>query len=149
MAQMRTHRLAQTLETLSQILRELPDQGLHTLLQQPRPIHEERKRRRESHLSRPLPPPPRSPREMDRHELEAYLQSPACFPHKADLLEFARRYKVPVDARTSREEMIRLCLRIIYDIPKGLANLRLMSKWYDSPPAGPASPFWPKGERVY
>jgi len=64
------------------------------------------------------------PREMDRAELESYLQSTEYFPTKSSLLEFARRYNVPVNARTQREEIIRLCLRMIYDIPASFAGLR-------------------------
>ena len=86
---------------------------------------------------------------MDRHELEAYLQSPEYFPHKADLLEFARRYKVSVNTRTLREEIIRLCLRMIHDIPKGFANLRFLAESYDLPTAGQVSPSWASGERVH
>jgi signal transduction histidine kinase/DNA-binding response OmpR family regulator len=66
----------------------------------------------------------RDPREMERAELEAYLQSTEAFPTKASLLEFARRYNVPVNARTQREEIIRLCLRMLYDIPASFAGLR-------------------------
>lgn len=71
------------------------------------------------------------PREMERGELEAYLQSADHFPTKASLLEFARRYNVPVNARTQREEIIRLCLRMIYDIPASFAGLRAAER----PPA--------------
>jgi hypothetical protein len=78
---------------------------------------------------------------MARHELEAYLQSPEYFPHKADLLEFARRYKVSVNTGTPREEIIRLCLRMIHDIPKGFANLRFLAERYNSFTADYASPF--------
>lgn len=66
----------------------------------------------------------RDPRKMERAELETYLQSTEYFPTKASLLEFARRYNVPVNARTQREEMIRLCVRMIYDIPASFAGLR-------------------------
>jgi signal transduction histidine kinase/FixJ family two-component response regulator len=66
----------------------------------------------------------RDPREMERAELETYLQSTESFPTKASLLEFARRFNVPVNARTQREEIIRLCLRMIYDIPASFAELR-------------------------
>jgi signal transduction histidine kinase/CheY-like chemotaxis protein len=68
--------------------------------------------------------PAKDPREMERVELEAYLQSAEYFPTKASLLEFARRYNVPVNARTQREEIVRLCLRMIYDIPASFAGLR-------------------------
>src|SRR5215470_16792756 len=60
---------------------------------------------------------------MERAELEAYLQSPEYFSTKTSLLEFARRYNVPVNARTQREEIIRLCLRMIHDIPASFAGL--------------------------
>jgi len=119
------------LETFSQLLRELPDEGLSALLQHLRFLYEEQRRRRESHPVRPLLPPPRDPREMDRGELAAYLQSSKYFPHKADLLEFARRYEVPVNARTPREEIVRLCLRMIHDIPKGATVLRLLAERHD------------------
>lgn len=66
----------------------------------------------------------KDPREMERGELETYLQSTEHFPTKASLLEFARRYNVPVNARTQREEIVRLCLRMIYDIPASFAGLR-------------------------
>jgi signal transduction histidine kinase/CheY-like chemotaxis protein len=67
---------------------------------------------------------PKDPREMERGELETYLQSTDYFPTKASLLEFARRYNVPVNARTQREEIVRLCVRMIYDIPASFAGLR-------------------------
>jgi CheY-like chemotaxis protein len=70
------------------------------------------------------PPQLGDPREMERAELEAYLQSTEHFPTKTSLLEFARRYNVPVNARTQREEIVRLCLRMIYDIPASFAGLR-------------------------
>jgi signal transduction histidine kinase/DNA-binding response OmpR family regulator len=70
------------------------------------------------------PPQLCDPREMERAELEAYLQSPAHFPTKNSLIEFARRYDVPVNTRTQREEIIRLCLRMLHDIPAGFAGLR-------------------------
>jgi len=127
-ARMSTHGFAQMLETLCQLLRELPDEGLSALLQHLRLLHEEQLRRRESHPVRNLLPPPRDPRKMDRRELEAYLQSRQYFPHKADLLEFARRYEVPANARTPREEIVRLCLRMIHDIPTGFTILRLLAE---------------------
>ncbi len=65
---------------------------------------------------------------MERDELEAYLQNPKHFPHKADLLEFARRYRISVTSRTPREEIVRLCLRMIHDIPKGFAVLRSLAE---------------------
>jgi len=64
---------------------------------------------------------------MDRGELHEYLQSAKYFPRKADLLEFARRYEVPANARTPREEIIRLCLRMIHDIPRGFSFLRFLA----------------------
>lgn len=120
------------LETLCKLLRESPDESLSSLLHYLRLKHKEQRRRRESQSVRYLPPPPRDPREMDRGELEAYLQSPQYFRHKADLLEFARRYAVPVNTHTPREEIIRLCLRMIYDIPKGLTFLRFLAEQRDS-----------------
>ena len=71
-----------------------------------------------------LAPRTRDPREMERAELEGYLQGTEHFPTKASLLEFARRYNVPVNARTQREEIVRLCLRMIHDIPASFAGLR-------------------------
>jgi signal transduction histidine kinase len=68
------------------------------------------------------------PYELERSELEAYLQNTTYFPTKTSLLEFARRYNVPVNARTQREEIIRLCLRMIHDIPAGFAGLRAAEK---------------------
>jgi signal transduction histidine kinase/CheY-like chemotaxis protein len=65
---------------------------------------------------------------MERSELEAYLQNLQYFPTKGSLLEFARRYNVPVNARTQREEIVRLCVRMIYDIPTGFAGLRAAEK---------------------
>jgi hypothetical protein len=129
---MSTHGFAQMLETLCQLLRDLPDEGLSALLQHLRFLHEEQRRRREFHPVRTLLPPPRDPRQMDRGELTAYLQSPQYFPHKADLLEFARRYEVPVNARTPREEIVRLCLRMIHDIPTGATILRLLAQQHAS-----------------
>ena len=69
-------------------------------------------------------PQPRDPREMNRAELEAYLQNTECFPTKVSLLEFARSHDIPVNGRTQREEIIRLCLRMIHDIPASFAGLR-------------------------
>lgn len=77
---------------------------------------------------------------MERGELEAYLQNPEYFPHKADLLEFARHYEVPVNARTPREEIVRLCLRMIHDIPKGLIILRFLAEQSDPLTANPLHP---------
>lgn len=75
------------------------------------------------------------PREMGRAELEAYLQNTELFPTKASLLEFARRYNVPVNARTQREEIIRLCLRMIHDIPASFAELRAAERAPSAPRA--------------
>jgi signal transduction histidine kinase/FixJ family two-component response regulator len=77
----------------------------------------------------------RDPREMERAELETYLQSTESFPTKASLLEFARRYNVPVNARTQREEIIRLCLRMIHDIPASFAELRATERAPSAPRA--------------
>jgi signal transduction histidine kinase/CheY-like chemotaxis protein len=77
----------------------------------------------------------RDPREMKRAELEAYLQSTDSFPTKASLLEFARQYNVPVNARTQREEIIRLCLRMIHDIPASFAELRAAERAPSAPRA--------------
>jgi len=77
--------------------------------------------------ARVLPAPPRDPRLMDREELREYLQSMKYFPRKADLLEFARQYEVPANVRTPREEIIRLCLRMIHDIPRGFTFLRFLA----------------------
>ncbi len=82
-----------------------------------------------------LAPPPRDPYEMERAELDAYLQSTEYFPTKTSLLEFARRYNVPVNARTQREEIVRLCLRMIHDIPASFAGLRAAER----PPASPST----------
>lgn len=68
---------------------------------------------------------------MGRDELRAYLQNPKNFPRKADLLTFARHYEVPSNAHTSREEIIRLCLRMLYDIPRGFSFLRFLSEQQD------------------
>lgn len=68
------------------------------------------------------------PRDMERSALEAYLQSMEYFPTKGDLLEFTRRYNVPANGRIPREEIIRLCLRMIHDIPAGFAGLRASEK---------------------
>ncbi len=133
MARMSTHRLAQMLETLCQILRELPEESLHTLIQELRTIHEKRRQSRKSRLIRTLPPPPRDPRQMERHELEGYLQNSEYFPYKSVLLAFARHYKIPVNTRTPREEIVRMCLRIIHDIPRGFAVLRSLAEKYDEP----------------
>src|SRR5262245_34652043 len=76
---------------------------------------------------------------MERSELEAYLQSSDYFPTKASLLEFARRYNVPVNTRTQREEIIRLCLRMLHDIPAGFAGLRAAEKEHALAYAGGAA----------
>lgn len=68
---------------------------------------------------------------MDREELQEYLSSSTSFPRKANLLTFARRYKVPVNIRTPREEIIRLCLRMIHDIPRGLNVLRFLAEQHE------------------
>jgi hypothetical protein len=68
---------------------------------------------------------------MDRSELKAYLQSTHYFPHKADLLEFARRYGVPANSHTPRDEIIRLCVRMLHDIPHGFIILRALATEYD------------------
>lgn len=75
---------------------------------------------------------------MEREELRAYLQNSKYFPHKVDLLEFARHYEVPVNARTPREEIIRLCLRMIHDIPRGFTVLRFLAEQQEALPL-PAS----------
>ncbi len=72
-------------------------------------------------------PPLEDLRQMERQELEAYLQSSEHFPRKADLLQLARCYQVPVNDRTPRDEIVRLCMRMIHDIPKGFAALRSLS----------------------
>ncbi len=84
--------------------------------------------------------PLRDPYEMERAELEAYLQSTEYFSTKTSLLEFARRYNVPVNARTQREEIIRLCLRMIHDIPASFAGLSAAKRTPgSSPPVGTAT----------
>lgn len=74
---------------------------------------------------------------MERDELQAYLRNPKYFPRKADLLDFARQYEVPVNMRTPREEIIRLCLRMIYDIPRGFTFLRFLTEPQESLPSAP------------
>lgn len=69
---------------------------------------------------------------MTRPELQAYLQDARYFPYKADLLTFARHYQVPVNARTPREEIIRLCLRMIHDIPHGFTVLRFLAERHET-----------------
>lgn len=122
------------LENICQALRELPDENLLTLLHKLQFSQGSRKRARASRPPRPLLPPPRDPREMERDELRAYLQSARYFPTKADLLEFARRYDVPANAHTPREEIIRLCIRIVHDIPRGFTLLRALATEYDPTP---------------
>jgi hypothetical protein len=128
MALVSTHGLAQKLERISQALRELPDQNLLSLLRCLRSVGTKPKHSPREHKKRVLPPPPRDPREMDRDELLAYLQNSKFFPYKVDVLEFARRYHVPVNTRTPREEIIRLCLRMIHDIPRGFTVLRFLAE---------------------
>lgn len=119
--------MARKLEKISKALRELPDQNLDFLLQHLHGLPEKQKQPPKPKSTRPLLLPPRDPRVMEREELRAYLQSAKYFPRKADLLEFARQYEVPANTRTPREEIIRLCLRMIYDIPRGLTFLRVLA----------------------
>jgi hypothetical protein len=65
---------------------------------------------------------------MEREELRTYLLNSTYFPYKADLLAFARCHEVPVNARTPREEVVRLCLRMLHDIPRGLTVLRFLAE---------------------
>lgn len=74
-----------------------------------------------------LPPLPGDPSELDRQALAAYLRNPAYFPHKRDLLRFARHHHVPVNDRTPSEETVRLCLQRLHDIPKGEVTLRALT----------------------
>lgn len=84
--------------------------------------------RQEAALPEGAPPPlPDDPRELDREALAAYLRNPASFPHKRDLLRFAQHHRVPVNDRTPSEEIVRLCLQRIHDIPKGEAALRALT----------------------
>jgi hypothetical protein len=122
------------LETISKALRELPDQSLVSLLGHLRILYEGCERKRQVKAARALPPAPRDPRLMERDELRAYLQNVKYFPHKIDLLTFAKRYEVPVNARTPREEIIRLCLRMIHDIPRGFTVLRFLAEQQESLP---------------
>lgn len=69
---------------------------------------------------------------MERSELQAYLRNGKYFPYKVDLLTFARQYEVPVNARTPREEIIRLCLRMIHDIPRGFTVLRFLAEQHET-----------------
>jgi len=75
---------------------------------------------------------------MERDELQAYLHNKKQFPHKADLLGFARHYEVPVNTRTPKEEIIRLCLRMIYDIPRGFTVLRFLAAQHEPVPSSPS-----------
>lgn len=68
---------------------------------------------------------------MEREELRTYLLNRTHFPRKAGLLAFARRYEVPVNARTPREEVVRLCLRMLHDIPRGLTVLRFLAEQHE------------------
>jgi hypothetical protein len=137
---MSTHGLAQKLEKISQALRELPDQSLLSLLHRLQSSSATRRQGQQEKKRRFLPPPPSDPRQMSREELLTYLQSLQHFPYKADLLEFARRYSVPVNARTPREEIVRLCLRMIYDIPKGFTILRFLADQHENPGVDPFGP---------
>ncbi len=119
------------LESICQVLRELPDESLPTLLHKLQSVQGSHKRVRAVRPSRSLPLPPRDPREMERDELRVYLQSARYFPTKADLLQFAKRYEVPANAHTPREEIIRLCIRIVHDIPRGFTLLRTLATEYD------------------
>ena len=131
------------LGTICRLLLEFPDEDLHGLIQELRATHGRHQHRQSAGRARELPAPPRDPRDMERHELDAYLRDPGHFAYKLDLLEFARRYRISVNARTPREEIIRLCVRIIHDIPKGFAVLRTLAERYDPmtpPPAVLAEP---------
>ena len=119
--------MAQKLGTISKALRELPNQSLVSFLQHLHDSTTKPPSRRRAQEASVLLPPPRDPRKMEREELKEYLSSNRYFPRKADLLRFAQRYEVPVNARTPREEMIRLCLRMIHDIPRGLNVLRFLA----------------------
>jgi len=132
---MSTHGLARILENICAALREFPDQKLSTLLQKLRGVDKEPKRARTARPARTVSAPPCNPRMMERSALKAYLQSPKHFPYKADLLEFARRYEVPVNARTPREEIVRLSLRMIHDIPRGFTILRFLADPRDPLPS--------------
>lgn len=131
MKPMSTHGLAQKLETISKALRELPNQSLVSFLRQLRSATTKQSSRQREKAAPVLLPPPRDPRLMEREELKEYLSSSKYFPRKADLLRFARRYEVPVNTRTPREEMIRLCLRMIHDIPRGLNVLRFLTEQHE------------------
>ena len=78
---------------------------------------------------------------MECEELRTYLLNRTYFPYKADLLAFARRYEVPVNARTPREEVVRLCLRMLHDIPRGLTVLRFLAEQPESSVARALPPF--------
>lgn len=126
------------MENISQALRELPDQRLVSLLRHLRVFYAKQERKRKSKTVRVLPPPPRDPRHMERGELLAYLQSSKYFPYKADLLTFARQYEVPVNTRTPREEIVRLCLRMIHDIPRGFTVLRFLAEQHETVSPAPS-----------
>lgn len=137
MTRMSTHGLAQKLEHISQALRELPDQRLASLLRHLQIFDARQERKQKGKLTRVLPLPPRDPRSMGRSELHEYLQNGKNFPYKADLLTFARQYEVPVNARTPREEIIRLCLRMLHDIPRGFTVLRFLTEQHETVSAPP------------
>lgn len=77
---------------------------------------------------------------MEREELRAYLQSARYFPTKVDLLTFAKGHGVPVNLHTPREEIIRLCIRIIHDIPRGFTLLRALAVEHDYTVLAPDHP---------
>ncbi|MCS6925989.1 MAG: hypothetical protein NZ578_08825 [Candidatus Binatia bacterium] len=137
MALKTTHGLAQMLENICQALRALPDENLLTLLHKLQSIEGSRARAHPARPPRALPLPPRDPREMEREELRAYLQSARYFPTKTDLLAFAKRYDVPANIHTPREEIIRLCIRIIHDIPRGFTLLRVLAVENEHPLLAP------------
>lgn len=128
------------LENICQALRALPDENLLTLLHKLQSVAGSRTRARAARPPRTLPLPPRDPREMEREELRAYLQSARYFPTKTDLLAFAKRYDVPANVHTPREEIIRLCIRIIHDIPRGFTLLRALAVENDHTALAPDHP---------
>lgn len=69
---------------------------------------------------------------MERSELQAYLRNGKYFPYKADLLTFARQYEVPVNARAPHEEIIRLCSRMIHDIPRRFTVLWFLAEQHET-----------------
>src|SRR5260221_8424258 len=135
---MSTHGLAQKLENISKALRELPDLSLFALLSQLRVLSTGQTQRRRTTIAQTPPPPPRDPRLMEREELRTYLLNSTCFPYKADLVAFARRYEVPVNARTPREEVVRLCVRMLHDIPRGFTVLRFLAEQPEPSIAAPS-----------